>query len=120
MLHSEQPPVELGQFTGFLMNYLGTRSGRRFAAALEPFELHPRHFGVMTVLDARPGITQQDPADRRKRSIHLTDEGRAQLKQMRAVARQVGEQSFAALTAEERATLHQLLRKLAGFEDEQA
>jgi hypothetical protein len=39
---------------------------------------------------------------------------------MRAVARQVGEQSFAALTAEERATLHQLLRKLAGFEDEQA
>ena len=150
MLHSEQPPVELGQFTGFLMNYLGTRSGRRFAAALEPFGLHPRHFGVMTVLDARPGITQQDladhsrvdrssmvavldelesrglaerradPADRRKRSIHLTDEGRAQLKQMRAVARQVGEQSFAALTAEERATLHQLLRKLAGFEDDPA
>jgi DNA-binding MarR family transcriptional regulator len=108
MLHSDQPPSELGNFTGFLMNYLGTRSGRRFAAALEPFGLHPRHFGVMTVLDARPGITQQDladhsrvdrssmvavldelaarglaerradPADRRKHSIHLTDEGRAQ------------------------------------------
>jgi DNA-binding MarR family transcriptional regulator len=104
----------------------------------------------MTVLDARPGTTQQDladhsrvdrssmvavldelesrglaerrpdPADRRKRSIHLTDEGRAQLKQMRAIARQVGEQTFAALTPDERATLHQLLRKLAGFEEEQA
>ena len=104
MLNSDRPPAELGQFTGFLMNYLGTRSGRRFAAALEPFGLHPRHFGVMTVLDARPGTTQQDladhsrvdrssmvavldelesrglaerrpdPADRRKRSIHLTED----------------------------------------------
>jgi DNA-binding MarR family transcriptional regulator len=146
MLHSDQPPAELGQFTGFLMNYLGTRSGRRFAAALEPFGLHPRHFGVMTVLDARPGTTQQeladhsqvdrssmvavldelerrglaerraDPADRRKRSIHLTDEGRAQLQRMRSVARTVGEESFGALNDEERATLHHLLRKLAGFE----
>ena len=102
----------------------------------------------MTVLDARPGTTQQelgsarawtparwwrcstssrraawpsagaDPADRRKRSIHLTDEGRSKLMQMRAVAREVGEQSFAALNDEERATLHHLLRKLAGFSDE--
>lgn len=147
MLHSDHPPEALGQFTGFLMNYLGTRSGRRFAAALEPFGLHPRHFGVMTVLDANPGVTQQDladnsrvdrssmvavldelerrglaerradPADRRKRSIHLTAEGRAQLQKMRAIARKVGEQSFAALSAEERATLHHLLRKLAGFAD---
>jgi DNA-binding MarR family transcriptional regulator len=145
MLHSDQPPAELGQFTGFLMNYLGTRSGRRFAAALEPYGLHPRHFGVMTVLDARPGVTQQDlsdhsrvdrssmvalldeledmglaerradPADRRKRSIHLTEEGRAKLEELRAVAREVGEQSFGALTDDERATLHHLLRKLAGF-----
>jgi DNA-binding MarR family transcriptional regulator len=148
MLHDDQPPAELGQFTGFLMNYLGTRSGRRFAAALEPFGLHPRHFGVMTVLDARPATTQQDladhsrvdrssmvavldelearglaerrpdPADRRKRSIHLTDEGKAQLQRMRAVAREVGQESFAALSDEERATLHHLLRKLAGFSEE--
>jgi MarR family transcriptional regulator, lower aerobic nicotinate degradation pathway regulator len=147
MLHSDQPPNELGQFTGFLMNYLGTRSGRRFAAALEPFALHPRHFGVMTVLDKRPGLTQQDladhsnvdrssmvavldelerrglaerrpdPADRRKRAIHLTDEGRAQLQKMRGVARKVGEETFARLSDDERATLHHLLRKLAGFED---
>jgi DNA-binding MarR family transcriptional regulator len=150
MLDSEQPPAELGQFAGFLMNYLGTRSGRRFAEALEPFGLHPRHFGVMTVLDARPGTTQQeladnsrvdrssmvavldeleahgfaerrpDPDDRRKRSIHLTPEGHGKLKEMRVVARQVGEESFAALTHDERATLLQLLRKLAGFNDDGA
>jgi DNA-binding MarR family transcriptional regulator len=147
MLHSEQPPVELAQFSGFLMNYLGTRNGRRFADALEPFGLHPRHFGVLTVLDARPGTTQHelaehsrvdsssmvavlddlearglaerrpDPGDRRKRLIHLTPKGRADLKKMRAVARKVGEQSFAALSADERATLNHLLRKLAGFSD---
>src|SRR5438046_9978863 len=63
MLHSEQPPADRGRFTGFRMNSLGTRSGRRFGAALEPFGLRPRHFGVMTVLDARPGTTQQDLAD---------------------------------------------------------
>jgi DNA-binding MarR family transcriptional regulator len=147
MLHSDQPPAELSQFSGFLMNYLGTRSGRRFAEALEPFGLHPRHFGVMTVLDARPGITQHeladhsrvdrssmvavlddleahgiaerrpDPDDRRKRSVHLTAKGRANLKKMRAVAQHVGEESFAALSDDERATLHRLLRKLAGFGD---
>ena len=147
MLHSDQPPSELGEFTGFLMNYLGTRSGRRFAAALEPFGLHPRHFGVMTVLDKRPGLTQQDladhsnvdrssmvavldelerrglaerrsdPADRRKRAIHLPAAGRSQLQKMRAVARKVGEQNFARLSEDERTTLHHLLRKLAGYED---
>jgi MarR family transcriptional regulator, lower aerobic nicotinate degradation pathway regulator len=129
------------------MAYLGSRSGRRFAAALEPFGLHPRHFGVMTVLDKRAGLTQQDladesnvdrssmvavldelerrglaerrsdPADRRKRAIHLTDEGRATLEKMRRVASKVGEENFARLSDDERATLHQLLRKLAGYAD---
>jgi MarR family transcriptional regulator, lower aerobic nicotinate degradation pathway regulator len=147
MLHSDQPPNELGQFTGFLMAYLGSRSGRRFASALEPFGLHPRHFGVMTVLDKRAGLTQQDladesnvdrssmvavldelerrglaerrsdPADRRKRAIHLTEEGRATLEKMQRVASKVGEENFARLSDDERATLHQLLRKLAGYAD---
>jgi DNA-binding MarR family transcriptional regulator len=73
---------------------------------------------VLDELEAR-GLAERraDPADRRKRSIHLTDEGRTQLQRMRAVARKVGQQSFAALSDEERATLHQLLRKLAGFTD---
>jgi DNA-binding MarR family transcriptional regulator len=147
VLHSELPPEELGRFTGYLMNYVGTRSGRRFAAALEPLGMHPRHFGVLTVLDARPGMTQHElaehsgvdsssmvalldelesqglaerrphPDDRRKRCIHLTAKGEAKLREMRAVAREVGEDSFGALSADERATLHHLLRKLAGYDD---
>jgi DNA-binding MarR family transcriptional regulator len=101
----------------------------------------------MTVLDKRAGLTQQDladesnvdrssmvavldelerrglaerrsdPADRRKRAIHLTDEGRATLEEMRRVASKVGEDNFARLSDDERATLHQLLRKLAGYAD---
>jgi MarR family transcriptional regulator, lower aerobic nicotinate degradation pathway regulator len=146
VLHSELPPEELGRFTGFLMNYVGTRSGRRFAAALEPLGMHPRQFGVLTVLDARPGMTQHElaehsgvdsssmvavldelesqglaerrphPDDRRKRCIHLTSKGDAKLREMRAVARDVGEDSFGALSADERTTLHHLLRKLAGYD----
>jgi MarR family transcriptional regulator, lower aerobic nicotinate degradation pathway regulator len=146
VLDSERPPEELGRFTGFLMNYVGTRSGRRFTAALESHGMHPRHFGVMTVLDARPGMTQQEladhagvdrssmvalmdelesrgiaerrphPEDRRKRCIHLTARGRRKLEELRAVAKEVGEESFGALSADERATLHHLLRKLAGYE----
>jgi MarR family transcriptional regulator, lower aerobic nicotinate degradation pathway regulator len=146
VLQSELPPEELGRFTGFLMNYVGTRSGRRFAAALEPLGMHPRQFGVLTVLDARPGMTQHElaehsgvdsssmvavldelesqglaerrphPDDRRKRCIHLTSKGDAKLREMRAVARDVGEDSFGALSADERTTLHHLLRKLAGYD----
>jgi DNA-binding MarR family transcriptional regulator len=147
VLHSELPPEELGRFTGFLMNYVGTRSGRRFAAALEPLGMHPRQFGVITVLHARPGMTQHEladhsgvdrssmvavldeleaeglaerrthPADRRKRCIHLTAKGEAKLREMQAVAREVGERSFGALSDDERTTLHHLLRKLAGYEE---
>jgi MarR family transcriptional regulator, lower aerobic nicotinate degradation pathway regulator len=56
------------------------------------------------------------PDDRRKRCIHLTSKGDAKLREMRAVARDVGEDSFGALSADERTTLHHLLRKLAGYD----
>lgn len=147
MLYSDHPPEELGQFTGFLMGYMGAHSGLRFAQALEPLGVHPRHFGVMTVLDARPGLTQQDladvsgvdrssmvalldeleagglaerrphPVDRRKRCIHLTRKGQATLTRLRAVAQAAGEDTLGALSDGERAELHRLLRKLAGFTD---
>jgi DNA-binding MarR family transcriptional regulator len=76
---------------------------------------------VLDELEAH-GLAERrpDPDDRRKRSIHLTPEGHGKLKEMRVVARQVGEESFAALTHDERATLLHLLRKLAGFNDDGA
>jgi DNA-binding MarR family transcriptional regulator len=137
-------PGELGQFPGYLMARLGEASRRRFHKALEPEGLHPRHFGVMMVLAAHPGITQQQlhektaidpssmvavidelearglaerrlhPADRRARQVFLTESGEQTLQRIRTLAGDLQREFFAALTGEERKTLHALLRKLAG------
>ena len=52
-------PGELGVFPGYLLARLGEASRRRFQTALEPEGLHPRHFGVMTMVAAQPGMSQQ-------------------------------------------------------------
>jgi DNA-binding MarR family transcriptional regulator len=137
-------PEELADFPGYLLARLGESSRRRFRAALEPEGLHPRHFGVMTMVAAQPGMSQQqlhertaidpssmvsvideleamglaerrpDPQDRRARAIFLTELGQAKLKRVRALAGELQRDFFAALTPDERRTLHALLRKLAG------
>jgi DNA-binding MarR family transcriptional regulator len=126
------------------MARLGEASRRRFHKALEPEGLHPRHFGVMTMLAAHPGMSQQqlhektgidpssmvavidelqarglaerrpDPQDRRARQVFLTEQGLATLERIRGLAANLQREFFGVLTAEERKTLHALLRKLAG------
>ncbi len=140
-------PGELGKFPGYLMARLGEASRRRFHKALEPEGLHPRHFGVMTMLAAHPGMSQHqlhektaidpssmvavidelearglaerrpDPADRRARQVFLTEQGEQALQRIRGLAAGLQREFFGALTAEERKTLHALLRKLAGLTD---
>src|SRR5438132_13627030 len=105
-------PGELGVFPGYLLARLGEASSRRFHKALEPEGLHPRHFGVMTIVAAQPGMTQQHlhektaidpssmvavideleamglaerrphPEDRRARTIFLTARGRQTLERV--------------------------------------
>jgi DNA-binding MarR family transcriptional regulator len=136
-------PGELGKFPGYLMARLGEASRRRFHKALEPEGLHPRDFGVMTMVDAHPGMSQQqlhektgidpssmvavidelearglaerraNPEDRRARTIFLTDEGERTLERIRKLATQLQRELFGGLTPEELSTLHALLRKLA-------
>jgi MarR family transcriptional regulator, lower aerobic nicotinate degradation pathway regulator len=140
-------PGELGKFPGYLMARLGEASRRRFHKALEPEGLHPRHFGVMTMLAAHPGMSQHqlhektaidpssmvavidelearglaerrpDPADRRARQVFLTEQGEQTLQRIRGLAAGLQREFFGTLTAEERKTLHALLRKLAGLSD---
>jgi DNA-binding MarR family transcriptional regulator len=137
-------PGELGAFPGYLLARLGEASRRRFHKALEPESLHPRHFGVMTMVAAHPGMSQQqlhektaidpssmvavidelearglaerrpDPEDRRTRAIFLTELGEQTLQRVRGLAAGLQRDFFGALTAEELRTLHALLRKLAG------
>jgi DNA-binding MarR family transcriptional regulator len=137
-------PGELTMFPGYLLARLGESSRRGFHKALEPEGLHPRDFGVMTMVAAQPGMSQQqlhektaidpssmvavideleaaglaerrpDPDDRRARTIFLTDRGEQTLRRVRALAGDLQREFFASLTAEELRTLHALLRKLAG------
>jgi len=136
-------PGELARFPGYLLARLGEASRRRFAAALREHGLHPRDFGVMTLIASQPGLTQQQlheqtgidpssmvavideleavglaerrphPGDRRARSIHLTERGEATLERVNAVAAGLQEEMFGRLSKDELATLHELLRKLA-------
>jgi DNA-binding MarR family transcriptional regulator len=145
VLHADQPPEELAGYTGFLLGYLGEKSRRSFIALLEPHGFHPREFGLMTVMAKRPGITQQelaslarvdpssmvallddleargiaerriDPADRRRRSVHLTEQGQEQMRVLQREARKAAKSFLEPLTEEERETLNALLRKLAGL-----
>jgi len=134
-------------FPGYLLARLGESSRRRFHKALEPEGLHPRDFGVMTMVAAQPGMSQQqlhektaidpssmvavideleaaglaerrpDPEDRRARTIFLTERGEQTLNRVRALAGELQREFFQALTAEELRALHALLRKLAGSAD---
>jgi DNA-binding MarR family transcriptional regulator len=137
-------PGELSVFPGYLLARLGESSRRRFHEALEPEGLHPRHFGVMTMVAAHPGMSQKRlhektaidpssmvavideleamglaerrplPEDRRVHAIFLTDRGRQTLERVQALAATLQRDFFQALSADERRTLHALLRKLAG------
>jgi MarR family transcriptional regulator, lower aerobic nicotinate degradation pathway regulator len=139
-------PGELAAFPGYLLARLGDSSRQRFHRALEPEGMRPHHFGVMTIVDAQPGITQHrlhektaidpssmvtvidelerlgwaerrpHPGDRRAHMIFLTDPGQQTLARARTRAAELQREFFAVLTAEERRTLHALLRRLAGSE----
>ena len=104
----------------------------------------------MTLVSSRPGMTQQQlhestgidpssmvavideleaegfaerrphPDDRRARAIYLTDSGERTLEHVRRLTADLQGELFAPLTAEERRTLHGLLRKLAGVSESPA
>ncbi len=144
MIDGDTPPGPLTQYSGFLLNWVATRSRMRFAEALAEEGLHPREFAALTIVATRPGLTQHDlaaaaeidastlvatldaleqrglaerrvlPQDRRKRAIHLTPEGEAALRRGRALAKRLGDELFGTLSASERRQFELLLRKLAG------
>lgn len=118
-----------------------------FARALESLGLRPPHFGVMRLIAADPGLTQQElaerslidpssmvavvdeleelgyaerqthPGDRRKHAVHLTADGKRMLKRAQAVAIETTKEVLGPLDADEVEELRRLLRKLAGVED---
>jgi DNA-binding MarR family transcriptional regulator len=142
----DPPPEPLASAPGFLLSWNGQRMAQKFAAAMDTLGLRPPHFGVMTLIDAAPGSTQQElvgrsmidassmvavldelegmglverrrhPDDRRKHAVYLTARGRRTLARARVVAMATAQETFAPLNATELETLRLLLRKLAGVE----
>jgi DNA-binding MarR family transcriptional regulator len=143
MRFDKPPPEPLASALAFLLSWNGQRMAHAFTTALEPLGLRPPHFGVLTLIAADPGVTQQqlvdrsmidpssmvsildeleerslaerraNPNDRRKHALHLTRRGKTTLARARKVASSVAGDVLAPLDAGERKTLQALLRKLA-------
>ncbi|MFI6165936.1 MarR family winged helix-turn-helix transcriptional regulator [Nocardia sp. NPDC051052] len=127
----------------FRLGTLGTIATARFAAAVEPLDLKPKHVGVMTALDLGVAASQQDlalqlgvapslvvaladhlehlgaihrdrdPGDRRRQILTLTDYGRTLLAQCADLARQVDSQLTAKLSPRQLDALQDALAILA-------
>jgi DNA-binding MarR family transcriptional regulator len=137
------PARDLSRRAGFLLVQLGTHRHRRFAERLSAFELHPRHFGMLSQLAVNEGQSQQalssalgihrsaivalvdelehrglaerrrDPTDRRAYTLYLTSAGRELLTELERVADEDEAELLSALDAPDRSQLISLLQRVA-------
>ena len=128
---------------GFLLAQLGTHAHRRFADRLARFDLHPRHFGMLSHLAASEGQSQQalsvalgihrsavvtlvddlerrglaerrrDPGDRRAYTLYLTSAGRDLLANLEREADERDVELLSDLDASESSHLVSLLQRVA-------
>jgi DNA-binding MarR family transcriptional regulator len=143
-----RPPRALIGSTSFLLKRLGFKMKERSLDAFEATGLSPMHYGVLVLLEEDPRETQatiadalgydrshlvglldeleeaglierrRDTEDRRRHVVTMTAEGKKALTRLRAIVTRVDDEFFAPLDADERATLHLILLKLAAAHDE--
>lgn len=141
------PPNALVSSTPHLMKRLAMLQKDRAGAAFEETGLSPYHYAVLALLEEEPPETQamiadalgydrshlvgmldeleerglierkRDPADRRRHLVSLTPEGKKASTRLRAVIKQVEEDFFAPLDAQQREQLKSLLGELASYHD---
>jgi DNA-binding MarR family transcriptional regulator len=127
----------------FLLAQVGAHAASQFAERLRTLKLAPRHAGILRILNANPGLTQQtlaatlgmmpsrlvdfvdemeerglverrgDPNDRRRYALHLTEKGRSTLEGIGQIAREHSQALLAALSGDERQQLGNLLIRIA-------
>ncbi len=140
------PPAKTvrgAQSPGFLLAQIGAHAAARFAERLEPLGFTPAHAGLLRMIAASSGVSQQqvaaalgafpsrmvglvdelqhrklverqrNPQDRRSHALALTAEGRRALDAIGRVAREHQDALLAALSPAERDTLAQLLVRVA-------
>lgn len=126
-----------------LLSRLGTHVAGRLAERLQPLGLTPAHVGVLRMVAAEPGLSQQtlaerigvapsrvvkllddledrqllerrrSAADRRHHEVYLANSATERLRQVRRVVSDNDAELIGSLTPDELATLLTLLRKLA-------
>lgn len=134
-------PQMLG--VGFLLAQLGAHSASRFAARVAPLGLTPPQVGILRAITDRPGRSQQaladefglppsrmvafideleeralverrrDPRDRRVHSIHLSEQGKAMVRELATVAKQAERELLSSLSPAERSQLSEVLSRIA-------
>lgn len=127
----------------FLLAQVGAHAAGQFAARLEPLGLVPAHAGILRLIHASEGLSQQalgaelnvlpsrlvvliddlerrglverrdHPSDRRSHALYLSPKGKDALKAIGRVAREHQAALCAGLNDEEREQLARLLRRIA-------
>jgi DNA-binding MarR family transcriptional regulator len=139
----QQVAKELVKSSGFLLARLGLTFKSKAVGRIEQEGFEAHHYSVLAMLgegaretqgaiaealDVDPSrlvalldsleerdlvARQRDPLDRRRHVVSITPAGRRQLQRLRAISKELEEEFFAPLTADERKTFHELLGKLA-------
>jgi len=132
-----------GDNVAFLLSQLGHRSASVFADLIASIDLTPPHAGILRVIAAEPGRSQQalsgqlgllpsrvvayvdeledlgyverrrNPDDRRLHALYLTPSGKKALSKVGELGRQHERLMTAGLDTEQRDTLRQLLAAIA-------
>jgi DNA-binding MarR family transcriptional regulator len=127
----------------FLIAQVGAHASLQFAERLRKVDLAPQHAGMLRILSAKAGITQQalaeilgivasrlvvlvdemerrglierrkNPEDRRSHALYVTENGRSKLEAVGRIAREHSHALLAAISEDERRQLASLLQRIA-------
>jgi len=127
----------------FLIAQVGAHAASQFAQRLRKVGLAPQHAGILRILNSTPAITQQtlaatlgmvpsrlvvlvdemeerglierreDPDDRRRYALHVTQKGLATLGAIGRISREHSQALLTAISAEEQRQLAILLQRIA-------
>jgi len=142
-LRSTEPGSGLTQHTGFLLARLGRAVTRQYRSLLTPIGLKPRQTTALLALREEGAMSQQalgaaldidasnlvvllndlegagliarrrDPEDRRRHLVEISTRGSKLICEVERASTQIEDEFFADLDDDERASLHDLLARVA-------
>ena len=129
--------------SAFLLAQVGAHAASQFAERLAKLKLAPWHAGILRILNSTPAITQQtlattlgmvpsrlvvlvdemesrglierreNPDDRRRYALHITQKGRSTLDTIGHISREHSQALLAAISEDEQRQLAALLQRIA-------